>query len=92
MFNPLKSISNLNQMRKKAMEMQKMLAAERIVVEKDGIHIVMSGDQKIIEFTIDGREPEDRVKNALQETIKKAQEVAAKKLTEVSGGLQGLLS
>lgn len=91
MFNPLKGIGDLNEMRKKAMEMQKVLAAERITIDKDGVHIVITGDQKILEFTIDGHEPEDRVKNVLQEAIRKAQEVAAKKLTQISGGLQGLL-
>ncbi len=91
MFNPLKGIGDLNQMRKQAMQMQKVLAAERITVDRDGVHIVITGDQKIVEFTIDGMEPEDRVTKTLQEAIKKAQEVAAKKLTEISGGLQGLL-
>lgn len=91
MFNPLKGLGDLNQMRKQAMEMQKVLAAERITIDKDGVHIVMTGDQKILEFTIDGMEPEDRVTKTLQEAIKKAQEVAARKLTQISGGLQGLL-
>lgn len=91
MFNPLKQLGDLNQMRKQALEMQKVLAAERITLDKDGVHIVITGDQKIVEFTIDGHEPEDRVINALQEAIKKAQEVAAKKLTQITGGLQGLL-
>ncbi len=71
--------------------MQKALAKERVVIDKDGVHIVMTGDQKIIEFSIDGHEPEDRVIHALQDAIKKVQEVAAKRLTEISGGLQGLL-
>lgn len=91
MFNPLKGIGDLNQMRKQAMEMQKVLAAERITIDKDGVHVVITGDQKIVEFTIDGMEPEDRVTKTLQEAIKKAQEVAARKLTQISGGLQGLL-
>lgn len=91
MFNPLKGLGDLNEMRKKAMAMQKALAQERVVVDQDGVHIVMTGDQKIIEFSIDGMEPEDRVTKALQQAIKKAQEVAAKKLSEMSGGLQGLM-
>lgn len=91
MFNPLKSIGDLNQMRKQALEMQKALASERVVVDRDGVHIVMTGDQKIIEFSIDGHEPEDRVIRGIQDVIKKAQEVAAKRLTEISGGLQGLM-
>lgn len=91
MINPLKGLSDLNAMRKKAMAMQQALAAEKITVDQDGVHIVMTGDQKILEITIDGMEPEDRVINALQAAIRKAQEVAAKKLTEISGGLQGLM-
>ncbi len=91
MFNPLKSLGDLNELRKKAIAMQKALAAERITIDQDGVHIVMTGNQEIVEFTIDGYEPEDRVIKALQEAIKKAQEVAAKKLTQLSGGLPGLL-
>lgn len=91
MMNPLKGLGDLNEMRKKAMEMQKALAGEKVTIDKDGVHIVMTGDQKIVEFTIDGYEPEDRVKVAIQEAIKKAQEVAAKKLSEISGGLGGLM-
>jgi len=91
MFNPLKGLGDLNNLRKQAMQMQKLLEAERITLDKNGVHIVITGDQKILEFTIDGMEPEDRVLDALQEAIKKAQETAAKKLQEVSGGLSGLL-
>lgn len=91
MINPLKGLGDLNEMRKKAMAMQKALSEERVTIDKDGVHIVMTGDQKIVEFTIDGYEPEDRVKVAIQESIKKAQEVAAKKLSEISGGLGGLM-
>ncbi len=91
MMNPLKGLGDLNEMRKKAMEMQKALAAEKVTYDRDGVHIVMTGDQKIVEFTIDGYEPEDRVKVAIAESIKKAQEVAAKKLSEISGGLGGLM-
>ena len=50
----------------------------------------MSGDQKIKELTIDGKD-DWRVKEAIAEAIKKSQEIAAQKLTEISGGLQGLL-
>ena len=39
---------------------------------------------------IDGEE-NFRVKDAFEEAIRKSQEIAARKLTEISGGLQGLL-
>lgn len=90
MFNPLKSLGDLKAMRDQAVKMQQMLAAEEVIVEKNGVKVVMSGDQKIKSLTIDGVE-NWQVKEAIAEAIKKSQEIAARKLTEVSGGLQGLL-
>lgn len=90
MFNPFKSLGDLKNMRDQAMKMQQLLSAEEVVVEKNGVKVVMSGDQKIKELTIDGKD-DWRVKEAIAEAIKKSQEIAAKKLTEMSGGLQGLL-
>lgn len=90
MFNPFKTIGDLKSMRDQAMKMQQMLSAEEVVVERNGVKVVMSGDQKIKSLTIDGQE-DWRIKEALSEAIKKSQEIAAKKLTEMSGGIQGLL-
>lgn len=90
MFNPFKSLGDLKNMRDQAMKMQQLLSSEEVVVEKNGVKVVMSGDQKIKELTIDGKD-DWRVKEAIAEAIKKSQEIAAKKLTEMSGGLQGLL-
>ncbi len=90
MFNPLKGLGDLKNMRDQAMKMQAALQGETVVVEKNGVRVVMTGDQKIKELYIDNQE-DWRVKEALTEAIKKSQEIAAKKLTEMSGGLQGLL-
>lgn len=90
MFNPLKSLSDLKTMRDQAKKMQEALSQEQVVVERNGVKVVMTGDQKIIELTINGQEDE-RVKEAVAEAIRKSQEIAARKLTEMSGGLQGLL-
>jgi hypothetical protein len=90
MFNPFKAVGDLKSMRDQAVTMQKALAAEEVTVERNGVKVVMSGDQKIKELIIDGQE-DWRVKEAVAEAIKKSQEIAAKKLTEISGGLQGLL-
>lgn len=90
MFNPFKTIGDLKSMRDQAVKMQQVLSAEEVVVERNGVKVVMSGDQKIKSLTIDGQD-DWRVKEALSEAIKKSQEIAAKKLTEMSGGLQGLL-
>ena len=90
MFNPLKTLGDIKSMRDQAMKMQQVLSKEEVVVEKNGVTVVMSGDQKIKSLIIDGEE-DSRVKEAVMEAIKKSQEIAAKKLTEMSGGLQGLL-
>lgn len=90
MFNPFKAVGDLKSMRDQAMKMQQVLSAEEVVVEKNGVKVVMSGDQKIKELLIDGQE-DYRIKEAIAEAIKKSQEIAARKLTEMSGGLQGLL-
>lgn len=90
MFNPFKTIGDLKSMRDQAVKMQHALSQEQVVVEKDGVRVVMTGDQKIQELTIDGQ-VEPRVTEAVAEAIKKSQEIAARKLTEMSGGLQGLL-
>lgn len=90
MFNPLKSLSDLKTMRDQAKKMQEALSQEQVTVERNGVKVVMTGDQKIIELTIDGI-GDERVKEAVAEAIRKSQEIAARKLTEMSGGLQGLL-
>lgn len=83
-------IKQLKQMRDQAMAVQKQLAAEEIVVERGTVRIVISGDQKIKELTVQGVSSQEVV-STLNEAIKKSQELAAKKLQEMSGGLSGLL-
>lgn len=90
MFNPFKSLGDLKTMREQALKMQQALSVEEVVVERNGVRVVMSGDQKIKQLTIDGQE-DWRIKEVIGEAIRKSQEIAAKKLTEMSGGLQGLL-
>lgn len=90
MFNPLKGLGDIKKMRDQAMAMQRALSLEEVVVEQNGIRVVMSGDQKIKELVIDGAQ-DNRVMNAIQEAIRRSQEIAARKLTEMSGGLSGLM-
>lgn len=90
MFNPFQKLGQINEMRKQAMMIQKQLQAEEVIVDKNGVHIVISGDQKIKELSSNGRSDND-VKEAVNEAIKKSQEVAAKKLSQMGGGLGGLL-
>jgi len=90
MFDKFKQLGELKKMRDQAMEMQKALAQERIEVEEQGIKIVMTGDQRVESLEIDG-EDNHRLVDVLNKAIKKSQEVAARKLQEMSGGLGGLL-
>jgi len=89
-INPFKQLGDLNKMRQQAMQIQRELAEEKIEINEGGVHIVISGDQKILEFSINGIE-NDLVMDELNKAIKTSQEVAAKKLAAMSGGLQGLL-
>jgi len=90
MMNPFKAIGDLKSMRDQAVKMQQVLSQEEVTINKNGVMVVMTGDQKIKKLTIDGQD-DWKVREAIAEAIKKSQEIAAKKLTEMSGGLQGLL-
>ena len=87
MFDKLKQ---LKQMRDQALAIQRELAQEKIEVEENSVRVVMTGDQKIEVLEIDG-EQNWRVMQVVNKAIKKAQESAARKLTQMSGGLSGLL-
>lgn len=91
MANPLQKLGDLNQLRQQAQQMQQQLAAEEIEVTKGDIRTVISGDQKIKAFTVQGITSQEAI-DALNEAIKKSQELAAKKLQQMSGGLGGMLS
>lgn len=90
MFNPLGQLGDLKKMRDQAMEIQKQLQQEEVEVEKNGVKVIITGDQKIKEFSSNGKSDND-IKEAINEAIKKSQEVAARKLSQMGGGLGGLL-
>lgn len=90
MLDKFKQLGELKKMRDQAMQVQKQLQQEEVEVEKHGVRVVISGDQKIKVIETNGKNDND-IKDALNEAIKKSQEVAAKKLSQMSGGLGGLL-
>lgn len=90
MFNPLGQLGELKKMRDQAMKIQKELQGEVVNVEKNGVEIVITGDQKIQEIKTNERSDND-IKEAVNEAIKKSQEIAARKLSTMQGGLGGLL-
>lgn len=90
MMNPFSQLGELKKMRDQAMAIQKALQQEELEIEKSGVVVLITGDQKIKSIESNGRSDED-IKDAVNEAIKKSQEIAAKKLQQMGGGLGGLL-
>lgn len=90
MFNPFQQLGDLKKMRDQAMAIQRELQGEKVLVDKHGVHVVITGDQKIQQLQSNGKSDND-IREAVNEAIKKSQEVAAKKLQSMGGGLSGLL-
>ncbi len=90
MMNPFGQIGELKKMRDQAMQIQRLLQAKTLTVSKNGVDVVISGDQKIKELHTNNKSDKDIVE-AVNEAVKKSQEVAAKELQSMSGGLGGLL-
>lgn len=83
MFNPLGGLGDLQKLQQQAQAMQAALQQEEVVVEKNGVKVVVRGDQIISVIEVDGI-MENRIADAINEAIKKTQELAAKKLIEIS--------
>lgn len=90
MFDKFKQLGQLNKMRSQAMKMQKELAGEQIEINENGVRVVISGDQKIKILEVDGVE-NGRLSEVINKAIKQSQQMAAKKLQQMSGGLTGLM-
>lgn len=87
MFNPLGGLGDLQKLQQQAQQMQAALQQEEVVVEKNGVKVVVRGDQVISVIEVDGI-MENRIADAINEAIKKTQELAAKKLIEISSQQQ----
>lgn len=83
MINPLGGLGDLQKLQQQAQKMQQALQQEEVVIEKNGVKVIMRGDQQIIEVSVDGI-IENRIADAVNDAVKKTQELAAKKLIEIS--------
>ena len=90
MFDKLEQLKQLKKMRDQAVAIQKQLTKEVIEVNENGVRVIISGDQKVQSLDIDGIQNQ-RVVEVVNKAIKKSQEMAAKKLQKMSGGLTGML-
>ncbi len=88
-FNPFGQIGELKKMRDQAMAIQRQLQQKVVDVNKHGVYVRISGDQKILEIKSNGKSDND-IKDAVNEAVKKSQEVAAKELQSMTGGMGGL--
>lgn len=84
----LGQLGELKKLRDQAMALKRQLAAEEVVVEEEGVKVVITGDQQIKQLEIKGISNQTLV-DVLNKAIKKSQELAAKKLQEIGGGLLG---
>lgn len=75
MMNPFKGLGDMAKLHK----MQQELQRQEIEVEKNGVRVIMRGDQKIREIEVDG-ESIPRIVDAINEAVKKTQEQAARTL------------
>jgi len=83
MFNPLGGLGDLQKLQQQAQQMQQALQKEQVVVEKNGVKVVVRGDQQIESIEVDGI-VENRIADAVNDAVKKTQELAARKLIELS--------
>ncbi|MFA6016608.1 MAG: YbaB/EbfC family nucleoid-associated protein [Patescibacteria group bacterium] len=87
MLNPFGALGDLQKLQQQAQKMQAALQQEQVVVEKNGVKVVIRGDQIIESIEVDGI-VENRIAETVNEAVKKTQELAAKKLIEISSQQQ----
>ena len=90
MFDKIKQLNELRKMRSQALALQKELEKIRESEERNGMKVVVTGDQKVAYIEINGEERKDLV-DLINSAMKKVQKEAAKKMMEMGGGLSGLL-
>jgi len=87
MVNPFGALGDLQKLQQQAQKMQAALQQEQVVVEKNGVKVTLRGDQVVESIEVDGI-IENRIADAVNEGVKKTQELAAKKLIEISSQQQ----
>jgi len=87
MVNPFGALGDLQKLQQQAQKMQAALQQEQIVVEKNGVKVIIRGDQIIESIEVDGI-VENRIAEIVNDAVKKTQELAAKKLIEISSQQQ----
>lgn len=89
-MNLFQQAGDVIKLRKQAAQIQKELANQITTVEENGIKVVVTGEQKIKEFAVEGIVSQDAI-NVLNKALKQSQEMAAKKMQGMTGELSELL-
>lgn len=84
MFNPLKQIGELNDLRKQAQQLQNALKEIVITRSKGRATVELSADMKIKSVKYNDEEMSD-LREALNEAIEDAQKKAAQKMQQMGG-------
>lgn len=92
LMDNLKQLGDLKKMRDQAMEVQKKLSGIKITVEHKGVTVVMTADQKIVSISGGNDLSADKaglekVTEAVNESLKQAQKVAAEEMRGLMGGM-----
>lgn len=74
---------DLKKLQEETQRFQNAIQAESVTLERDGIKLVIRGDQQISELVINGTSNPNLIE-ILNEALKKTQEIAAIKLAEIS--------
>ena len=83
MINPFKMLGDINQMRKQAAAIQQALEKEEFEVVIGNVRVVITGNQNVKVIEVDGM-PDENMKRAVNDAIKRSQQAAAGKLAELS--------
>jgi DNA-binding protein YbaB len=90
MFNKLKQFKDL---RSQAKSLQEALAQEKVEIERNGIKLVMDGNQKVVSLEINPELSTGQIQQEMPEifndAIKKVQRLVVEKM-QSSGGLSGM--
>lgn len=93
MFNPMKglgALGDIKKMRDEAMKIQKELQNITVTASRGRVSVELTADMKVKSVVINDEEMRDAVE-CLNEALEKAQKKAAAKMQEMGGGLGNLL-
>ena len=91
MFDKFKQLGELGKLRSQAKALEKELSQVKETVEKGGIKVTVTGNQRIDYLEINGESRKD-IADVINDALKNVQKKSAKKMLEMGGGLSGLLS